>query len=122
MSRNEILSPSLLRMDGRRPFELRSMEMHFSPHLSSAHHSAAAASSSSLYASSSSSTLEQPDGSARLVQGLNDVTCCVFGPRDGSGGGGGGGGDGASIEFEVLNENASQVGQERRANRSRNDR
>lgn len=121
MSRNEILTPSLLRMDGRRPFEFRSMEIHLSPHRSSSNNSNHGGGGG---VASSSSTSNQADGSARLVQGLNDVTCIVSGPRERIGGGGaaGGSGEGAKVDFEVANENASNVGQERRAQRSRNDR
>lgn len=125
MSRNEILTPSLLRMDGRRPFEFRSMEIHLSVHQAQDTSGAAGSSSfaSSSYITSTNTTTEKPDGSARLVQGLNDVTCSVFGPRESSSsnrGGNVGTGlpqEGASVEFELMSENWSNVGQERRSGR-----
>ncbi|CAO1635557.1 unnamed protein product [Parajaminaea phylloscopi] len=121
MSRNEILTPSLLRMDGRRPFEFRSMEVHLTVH------QAQASGSSGLASTSSNTTTEQPDGSARLVQGLNDVTCSVFGPRESTSSSRGGVSssgltqEGASVEFDLMSENWSNIGQERR-NARRGDR
>ncbi|KAH8831860.1 ribosomal protein S5 domain 2-type protein [Flagelloscypha sp. PMI_526] len=60
MSRVEILTSALLRSDGRRPYELRAMEMDLS------------------VASASSSA----DGFASVSQGLTAVSASVFGPRE----------------------------------------
>lgn len=118
-SRVDLLTPSLLRMDGRRPFEFRSLEIHFDP-LSS--------SSSSSIPQGSTSSSRKSDGSIRWVQGLNDVSANVFGPEDsqllpagqkGVSGGGNAmagmlvGEEGAKLEIELRAENASAVGGER---------
>lgn len=134
MSRPELLTPSLLRMDGRRPYEFRSLEIHFAPDEIRGSNAAAGPSTSSSSASSTfppsagPASSDKADGCVRLVQGLNDVTCSVFGPRDAqlsgnrTGGGGGGAGgqagvgpEGAALDVEVLAENWSSVGAERRA-------
>lgn len=128
MSRPEHLTPSLLRMDGRRPYEFRSLEIHFAPPQTHLELTASALARAPQGGTGSESSAA--DGRVRLVQGLNDVTCSVFGPRDsqlggGRGGGGGGGGsigsgpalpvEGASLEVEVVAESWSAVGAERRA-------
>ncbi|CAO1622763.1 unnamed protein product [Sympodiomycopsis kandeliae] len=115
MSRTELLNPSLLRIDGRRPYEFRSLEIHFDP-------------SSSNLASSSS----RPDGSIRFIQGLNDVTCHVFGPRETSGNSGtsnasnaistgGIGKEGANLDVQVWMQSSASAGGDRRV-RGRGDR
>lgn len=113
MSRTELLNPSLLRVDGRRPYEFRSLEIHFDPDQSS-----------------SSSSSSRPDGSIRLIQGLNDVTCHVFGPRETSSSGsnasnavatGGIGKEGAHLDVNVWMESSASAGGERRV-RGKGDR
>ncbi|KAI9635570.1 ribosomal protein S5 domain 2-type protein [Dioszegia hungarica] len=56
-SRLEILNDGGLRHDARRPYELRSMSFHLSPHPTA-------------------------DGSATVTQGLTTVSVSVFGPRE----------------------------------------
>ncbi|CEH16378.1 Exosomal 3'-5' exoribonuclease complex, subunit Rrp41 and related exoribonucleases [Ceraceosorus bombacis] len=78
MSRLELLSAGQLRLDSRRPLELRSLAVHISPSASSSAH---AASSTSL-APVSSLTSASPSGSARLEMGLTSVLVEVHGPRE----------------------------------------
>ena len=109
-------------MDGRRPFEFRSLEIHFDPEES-------ADGTSFQPQGPSSSTNRKADGSIRWVQGLNDVSANVFGPEDsqllpppqGTVSGGGNamasllaGEEGAKLEIELRAENASAVGGERK--------
>ncbi|WFD29537.1 Exosome non-catalytic core component [Malassezia sp. CBS 17886] len=72
MSRTELLSAGGYRLDGRRPLELRSIELALAPHT---------ASGASLQLASAS-TAARPDGSAQVSQGLTTVCAYVYGPRE----------------------------------------
>lgn len=71
MSRLEILNSGSLRLDGRLPLELRSLALHISPE-------APLLGISTLPGLS----LQGPDGSARVQQGLTSVFAAVCGPRE----------------------------------------
>ncbi|MCO5565963.1 hypothetical protein L7F22_019638 [Adiantum nelumboides] len=72
MSRLEILNSGSLRLDGRRPHELRSLALHITPE--NAH--------SNEFSSFNSGTNPKSDGSARVEQGLTVVHASVYGPRE----------------------------------------
>lgn len=71
MSRLEILNSGALRLDGRKPHELRSLALHISPE-----------SPLPEVASWRSGIHHPSDGSARVEQGLTVVHAAVFGPRE----------------------------------------
>lgn len=71
MSRLEILNSGSLRLDGRLPLELRSLALHISPE-------APLLGISTLPGTS----IQGPDGSARVQQGLTSVYAAVYGPRE----------------------------------------
>lgn len=88
MSRLEILNSGALRLDGRRPHELRSLALHIAPGAGEASASGGGGSSSSKNTPRTSlivgkdGTTQEADGSARVEQGLSTVYAAVYGPRE----------------------------------------
>lgn len=122
-SRLELLTSGHLRADGRRPLELRGLQLH-------------------VGSQSSGASIARPDGSASVSHGLTTVHATVYGPRQrvadapvgsaaggatattGGSGAGGGGGSGAQDDSSVLAVDCEMVpwaGAERRK-RAKGDR
>lgn len=72
MSRLEILNSGSLRLDGRRPDELRSVALHITPEKAQFND----------FSTFNSGTNPNSDGSARVEQGLTVAHASVFGPRE----------------------------------------
>lgn len=100
-SRLELLTSGHLRADGRRPLELRGLQLHIGSH-------------------SAGASIDRPDGSATVSHGLTVISACVYGPRQrvadaptgsaaggataasGAAGSGSGGGSGTQDESATL--------------------
>lgn len=86
MSRLEILNSGALRLDGRRPHELRSLALHIAPGAGEASAGGGGSSSKNTPGTSlivgKDGTTQEADGSARVEQGLSTVYAAVYGPRE----------------------------------------